>query len=137
MTVEPQAVSERARLHGLLLPSGNDAAIALAQRAGGSVKGFVRLMNLRARAMGLTCTRFSSPDGYEDRVYFGEQSPDYSIVGKSSEGAEDVELPRWQSSVAISERVSAWRCCGRRNRTSVRPAGIHGSMDERSAPSSG
>jgi serine-type D-Ala-D-Ala carboxypeptidase (penicillin-binding protein 5/6) len=54
-------------LNGLLLPSGNDAAIALAQRAGGSVKGFVRLMNQRARAMGLTCTRFSSPDGFENR----------------------------------------------------------------------
>jgi D-alanyl-D-alanine carboxypeptidase len=51
-------------LYGLLLPSGNDAAIALAQKAGGSVKGFVRLMNRRARAMGLACTRFSSPDGF-------------------------------------------------------------------------
>ena len=30
--------------------------------------------------------------GYEDRVYYGEQSPDYSIVGKPSEGAEDYEL---------------------------------------------
>jgi serine-type D-Ala-D-Ala carboxypeptidase (penicillin-binding protein 5/6) len=55
-------------LHGLLLPSGNDAAIALAQAAaGGSRRRFVRLMNRRARAMGLTCTRFSGPDGYEDR----------------------------------------------------------------------
>ena len=55
-------------LNGLLLPSGNDAAIALAQQAaGGSVKRFVRLMNRRARAMGLTCTRFSAPDGLEDR----------------------------------------------------------------------
>ncbi len=55
-------------LNGLLLPSGNDAAIALAQQAaGGSVKRFVRAMNRRARAMGLTCTRFSSPDGLEDR----------------------------------------------------------------------
>jgi D-alanyl-D-alanine carboxypeptidase len=55
-------------LHGLLLPSGNDAAIALAQAAaGGSRRRFVRLMNRRARAMGLACTRFSGPDGYEDR----------------------------------------------------------------------
>jgi D-alanyl-D-alanine carboxypeptidase len=54
-------------LHGLLLVSGNDAAIALAQRAaGGSVRRFVRLMNQRARAMGLTCTRFSSPSGIRD-----------------------------------------------------------------------
>jgi D-alanyl-D-alanine carboxypeptidase len=53
-------------LHGLLLVSGNDAAIALAQRAAGSVRRFVRLMNRRARAMGLTCTRFSSPSGIKD-----------------------------------------------------------------------
>jgi len=54
-------------LHGLLLVSGNDAAIALAQRAaGGSVRRFVWLMNQRARAMGLECTRFSTPSGYRD-----------------------------------------------------------------------
>jgi serine-type D-Ala-D-Ala carboxypeptidase (penicillin-binding protein 5/6) len=57
----------RTMLHGLLLPSGNDAAIALAQRAaGGSVRRFVRLMNRRARAMGLTCTRYSTPSGIRD-----------------------------------------------------------------------
>ena len=55
-------------LHGLLLPSGNDAAIALAQRAGGgTVAGFVRLMNARAKRMGLVCTRFSNPDGLLSR----------------------------------------------------------------------
>src|SRR3954447_11887910 len=54
-------------LHGLLLPSGNDAAIALAQRAARTVPRFVRLMNTRAHDMGLVCTRFSSPDGFEDR----------------------------------------------------------------------
>jgi serine-type D-Ala-D-Ala carboxypeptidase (penicillin-binding protein 5/6) len=54
-------------LHGLLLPSGNDAAIALAQRAARTVPRFVRLMNARAHTMGLTCTRYSSPDGFEDK----------------------------------------------------------------------
>jgi serine-type D-Ala-D-Ala carboxypeptidase (penicillin-binding protein 5/6) len=54
-------------LYGLLLPSGNDAAIALAQKAGGTVEGFVRMMNRRAQAMGLACTHFSSPDGFVDR----------------------------------------------------------------------
>jgi D-alanyl-D-alanine carboxypeptidase (penicillin-binding protein 5/6) len=53
-------------LHGLLLPSGNDAAIALAQRVAGTVPRFVRLMNARAREMGLACTRFSSPHGLRD-----------------------------------------------------------------------
>ena len=54
-------------LHGLLLPSGNDAARAIAERAGGTLRGFIRLMNARAAAMGLMCTRFTSVDGLRDR----------------------------------------------------------------------
>ncbi len=56
-----------AMLHGLLLPSGNDAAIALAQRTARTVPRFVALMNERATEMGLTCTRYSSPSGFVDR----------------------------------------------------------------------
>jgi D-alanyl-D-alanine carboxypeptidase len=54
-------------LNGLLLPSGNDAAIALAQRVSGTVDRFVVRMNEQARALGLACTRFSSPSGFVDR----------------------------------------------------------------------
>jgi serine-type D-Ala-D-Ala carboxypeptidase (penicillin-binding protein 5/6) len=53
-------------LNGLLLPSGNDAAIALAQRVSGTVAGFVTQMNEQARAYGLSCTHYTSPDGFED-----------------------------------------------------------------------
>jgi serine-type D-Ala-D-Ala carboxypeptidase (penicillin-binding protein 5/6) len=53
-------------LNGLLLPSGNDAAIALAQRVSGTVSRFVDRMNVHARDMGLGCTRFSSPSGFVD-----------------------------------------------------------------------
>jgi D-alanyl-D-alanine carboxypeptidase (penicillin-binding protein 5/6) len=56
----------RTLLHGLLLPSGNDAAIALALRAAGSQAGLVALMNRRAEVMGLACTRFSSVSGIKD-----------------------------------------------------------------------
>jgi D-alanyl-D-alanine carboxypeptidase len=61
-----KSIPVRTMLFGLLLPSGNDAAIALAQRAAGSVPAFVGAMNARARAMGLLCTRFSSPSGFTD-----------------------------------------------------------------------
>lgn len=54
-------------LNGLLVVSGNDAAIALAQRVDGSVKDFVAMMNARALALGLRCSRFSRPDGILDR----------------------------------------------------------------------
>ena len=53
-------------LNGLLLPSGNDAAIALAQRVSGTVRNFVGQMNARANDMGLRCTHYTSPDGFED-----------------------------------------------------------------------
>jgi len=53
-------------LNGLLLPSGNDAAIALAQRVSGTVRSFVATMNARAQEMGLRCTHYTSPDGFED-----------------------------------------------------------------------
>jgi D-alanyl-D-alanine carboxypeptidase len=60
-------VGLNAMLYGLLLPSGNDAAIALAQRTARTVPRFVALMNDRASAMGLACTRYSSPSGFIDR----------------------------------------------------------------------
>jgi D-alanyl-D-alanine carboxypeptidase (penicillin-binding protein 5/6) len=53
-------------LYGLLLPSGNDAAHALARHVGGSERGFLELMNQRAAELGLRCTHFTSPDGYVD-----------------------------------------------------------------------
>jgi D-alanyl-D-alanine carboxypeptidase len=55
-----------AMLHGLLLPSGNDASIALAQRTSGTVTRFVQRMNDRAAAMHLACSRFSTPSGIRD-----------------------------------------------------------------------
>jgi D-alanyl-D-alanine carboxypeptidase (penicillin-binding protein 5/6) len=56
-----------ALLNGLLLVSGNDAAVALAQHTAGGVRPFVRLMNRRAAELGLSCTRFSTPHGLADR----------------------------------------------------------------------
>ena len=54
-------------LHGLLLVSGNDAALALADHVGGSKREFVELMNRRAAELGLRCTHFASPHGLEKR----------------------------------------------------------------------
>ena len=51
-------------LYGLLLPSGNDAAIALAQHVAGSIRAFVTQMNAEAAKLGMGCTRYSSPSGY-------------------------------------------------------------------------
>jgi serine-type D-Ala-D-Ala carboxypeptidase (penicillin-binding protein 5/6) len=57
-------------LYGLLLPSGNDAAIALAQHVAGSERSFVTRMNARAAQLGMGCTHYSSPSGYVDQYNF-------------------------------------------------------------------
>jgi serine-type D-Ala-D-Ala carboxypeptidase (penicillin-binding protein 5/6) len=57
-------------LYGLLLPSGNDAAVALAQHVAGTVNKFVVRMNEEAARLGLGCTRYSSPSGFYDAGNF-------------------------------------------------------------------
>jgi serine-type D-Ala-D-Ala carboxypeptidase (penicillin-binding protein 5/6) len=57
-------------LYGLMLPSGNDAAIALAQHLAGSVNAFVARMNAEAAKLGMGCTRYSSPSGFYDAGNF-------------------------------------------------------------------
>ena len=52
-------------LHGLLLPSGNDAAIALAEAIAGSEAAFVRLMNRQAARLHLRHTHYLSPNGFD------------------------------------------------------------------------
>jgi D-alanyl-D-alanine carboxypeptidase (penicillin-binding protein 5/6) len=51
-------------LYGLLLPSGNDAAVALAQHVSGSESAFVEGMNVEAARLGMGCTHYTSPSGY-------------------------------------------------------------------------
>ncbi len=55
-----------ALLYGLMLRSGNDAAYALAEHAGGSVDGFVELMNRKAQLYGFERTTFMNPSGLHD-----------------------------------------------------------------------
>ncbi|KQV94499.1 D-alanyl-D-alanine carboxypeptidase family protein [Pelomonas sp. Root1237] len=50
-------------LHGLIIQSGNDAAVALAEGAAGSVENFVQLMNRQAQAWGLKNTEFKNVTG--------------------------------------------------------------------------
>lgn len=52
-------------LAGMLMPSGNDAALALADHMAGTDRRFVRVMNRRAKTMSLGCTHYASADGIE------------------------------------------------------------------------
>ena len=50
-------------LTGVAVSSGNDAAVAVAEHAAGSVNAFVRLMNLKAKSLGMKGTNFANPHG--------------------------------------------------------------------------
>ena len=62
---EGEVLTLQELLYGLMLSSGNDAAVALAIYCGGTVEGFAELMNDKARVLGLTGTNFVNPNGLD------------------------------------------------------------------------
>lgn len=65
-----EEISLETLLYGLLLHSGNDAAVALAAHCAGDVETFVGWMNQRARDLGMTGTHFSDPNGLGDEDHY-------------------------------------------------------------------
>ncbi len=65
-----QSVSVDDLLHGLIVQSGNDAAITLAVNIAGSEAGFVDMMNKEARRLGMTNTHFTNPVGMPDQQHY-------------------------------------------------------------------
>jgi len=57
-------------LYGLMLPSGNDCAVAIAEHISGSSEAFVELMNQEALALGATNTHFVNPHGYHHKDHY-------------------------------------------------------------------
>ena len=57
-------------LYGLMLCSGNDAAVALAEYAGGDIQGFAELMNQKASELGLKNTQYESPHGLDSDGHY-------------------------------------------------------------------
>lgn len=62
-------------LYGLMLPSGDDAAIAIADAVGGSSANFVQMMNHFAQQLGLTQTHYINPDGLTYTNAQGQPDP--------------------------------------------------------------
>lgn len=62
---EGEVLTLQELLYGLMLSSGNDAAVALALYCGGTIEGFADLMNDKARSLGLTGTHFQNPNGLD------------------------------------------------------------------------
>ncbi len=82
MGIEPgERYSVRDLLYGMLLPSGNDAAIALAEHVSGSEAAFVKLMNAMVGQLGLDDTHFTNPHGLDDPALY-TSAYDIAMLGR-------------------------------------------------------
>lgn len=69
-------------VYGLMLRSGNDAAVAIANYVGGSVDGFVYLMNEKAKELAMSNTVFANPHGLDDSEHHYSTAHDMAILTK-------------------------------------------------------
>lgn len=67
---EKDKITLKDLLYGLMLRSGNDAAIQIAIHLGGSIEGFAEMMNTKAKDIGLKNTNFVTPHGLDDPNHY-------------------------------------------------------------------
>jgi D-alanyl-D-alanine carboxypeptidase (penicillin-binding protein 5/6) len=77
-----QSVSIQDLLYGLMVSSGNDAAVALAEHLSGSADAFTEKMNEKAKELGLTESRFANPDGLPEPGQYTTAS-DMAILSRA------------------------------------------------------
>ncbi len=67
-------------VYGLMLRSGNDAALAIANYVGGSVENFVKMMNEKAASIGMKDSTFNNPSGLDSSTMLGNYSSAYDMA---------------------------------------------------------
>ncbi len=85
-----------ALLKALLVASANDAATAIAEHVGGSVKGFVDLMNQKAEELGLRRTHFVNPHGLDAPNHFSSAADLVTLTVAAMEHPEFRDAVRAQ-----------------------------------------
>ena len=88
-------------LYGLMLASGNDAAIAIAEHISGTESAFVELMNKEALAMGATCTQYRNPHGMPADYHYTSAYDLYLIFANAIQYEEFVTIISDKSYTAV------------------------------------
>jgi serine-type D-Ala-D-Ala carboxypeptidase (penicillin-binding protein 5/6) len=109
-----ERVSVRDLLYGLLMASGNDAAVTLAVAAAGSRDAFVDQMNAQARRLGLDETSYENPIGFDGPRQFTTVS---DLVDLAVDVREDEVLRRIVDTpkITLTEGERTWRVVNRNN----------------------
>jgi D-alanyl-D-alanine carboxypeptidase (penicillin-binding protein 5/6) len=110
-------VSVRDLLHGVMIQSGNDASIALAEGIAGSELAFAEMMNKRAREIGLTQARFTNATGIHD--------PDHNMtVRELAKLAQHIIRTYPEAYKIYAEREFTWNRVRQQNRNPLLAMGI-------------
>jgi serine-type D-Ala-D-Ala carboxypeptidase (penicillin-binding protein 5/6) len=99
-------------LYGLMLRSGNDAAVAIAEHIGGSVEGFAYLMNKKAAELGMEQTVFSNPHGldtHEEHYSSAKDMAELTAYALQNEDfAQIVAAQKWTAPLEGEEWDRVW-----------------------------
>lgn len=93
-------------LYGLMLCSGNDAAVAIAEHVGGSVPGFVKKMNEMAVQLGMKSSSFANPNGLDDERHYST-ARDMAVLAQAALKNETFVRIVSTKSVTIGNRTMA------------------------------
>ncbi|WP_018934517.1 D-alanyl-D-alanine carboxypeptidase family protein [Gracilibacillus lacisalsi] len=94
-------------VYGLMLRSGNDAAVAIGEHIGGSQEGFAYLMNEKARWIGMTNSHFDNPHGLDSETHFST-AYDMALLTKYAMENDIFREISGTSSYQSSARDYAW-----------------------------
>jgi len=117
---EGEVLTLQELLYGLMLSSGNDAAVALAIYCGGTVEGFAELMNDKARNLGLRNTHFENPNGLDSPGHYSTARD----LAKLS--AYAMENPIFRKTVSTKSLMLGQRYLTNHNKLLWRVAGADG-----------
>lgn len=70
-------------VYGLMLRSGNDAAVAISAEIGGTTQNFIKMMNDRAREIGAKNTNFINPSGLHDKNHY-TTAKDMALISREA-----------------------------------------------------
>lgn len=90
--VEGEQMTVEECLYGLMLPSGNDCANALAEHVAGSIEAFVEMMNERAEELGCTASHFTNTNGLDDTDHYTTAQDMYLIAKEAFSNSTFVEI---------------------------------------------
>ena len=106
---EGEVLTVQDLLYGLMLHSGNDAAVALAIYCGGTVEGFAELMNDKAHRLGLENTHFVNPNGLDSPGHYST-ARDMAVLS-----AYAMENPIFYKTVSTKTVTAGGRCLRNHN----------------------